>query len=73
MLDLLLSKCTSLAHFQQVVGWLDQLATLLKGSFNGPLEEELLHLITQFISKQATTNTPVITTTTTPEVKNGQD
>jgi hypothetical protein len=58
MLDALLLKCTSLAHFQSVLAVVDQVATLLKTSFNGPLEQEVIDIITNLLAAQATTLTP---------------
>jgi hypothetical protein len=59
MLDLLLAKCTSLAHFHSVVGLVDQVSNLLKTSFNGPLEKELIDIITTLLTQHATTGTIV--------------
>jgi hypothetical protein len=55
MLDALLLKCTSLAHFQQIIGVVDQVANLLKTGFNGPLEQEVIDIITTLLTQQSTT------------------
>lgn len=56
MLDSLFSKCTSLAHFQSVVGLIDQVGNVFKTAFGGPIEQETLDIITALI--QAAAKTP---------------
>lgn len=68
MLDSLFGKCTSLTHFQSIVGLVDQVANVLKTSFGGPLEQETLDLIMSLIGSAAKTPTvPPIATPAAPE------
>ena len=71
MLDILLEKCTSLAHFQTVLAMIDQAADFLKTGFNGPLEQEVVDVITQLLAKQATTQKSPSTTTQPTQGING--
>lgn len=64
MLDQLLSKCTSLAHFSSVIGFVDQVANVLKGSFGGPLESEISGIVCTLIEQHL--KTPISTSVAPP-------
>lgn len=66
MLDSLLTKCTSLAHFSSIINIIDQVANVLKTSFNGTLEQETISLITTLI--QDACSSTVVPPVVTPEV-----
>lgn len=53
MLDQLFAKCSSLAHFTSVLGFIDQVATVMKGSFGGPLEQEVASIVCSLIETYA--------------------
>ncbi len=58
MLDLLLSKCASLAHFSGIVAGIESFASALKNSFAGPLEHEVAEAISVLLSNSLKTASP---------------
>lgn len=73
MLESLFSKCTSLTHFHSLIGVIDQVGTILKNSFGGPLEQETLDIIISLLEKSAkTASAPNVVPTVTPPVPPAQ-
>lgn len=59
MLDSLFAKCTSLAHFNQLIGVIDQVGNIIKNSFGGSVEKETLDIIISLLEGSA--QSPVVT------------